>query len=189
MPLGAAVDDLNPLDLRLQPEHPGVAPPSTNCAIPQLSDRLERDERRPTSDERRIAFCKPRAGTRSALKTSVSMTIGPRDRTVLTTRQPPERRRPPPRSGPRSPSHHGEVGDERGAATPRRAARDALHGCLVRASTRLKYRPLPGGRSVISLPGSSTRRWLGLFQDRGPARPRMPRRAGRAGRRRSLIQP
>ena len=41
--LGAAVDDLNSLDLRLQPEHSGVAPPSTDCAIPQLSDRLERD--------------------------------------------------------------------------------------------------------------------------------------------------
>ena len=74
------------------------------------------------------------------------MRIGPRDRTALTTRRSPERRRPLPRSDPRSPSHRVEVADERGAVAPQLAARDAHHGCPVRASTRLKYRPLAGGK-------------------------------------------
>ena len=44
---GAAMNNLNPLKLRFAPEHPSVAPPSTDPAIPQLSSRLERDERGP----------------------------------------------------------------------------------------------------------------------------------------------
>jgi len=60
--LRAAVNNLNPLKLRFQPEHPSVAPASTDPAVPQLSSGLERDERGPARDERGIAFCKPRPG-------------------------------------------------------------------------------------------------------------------------------
>jgi hypothetical protein len=42
-----AVNNLNPLKLPYQPEHPSAAPASTDPAIPQLSSRLERDERGP----------------------------------------------------------------------------------------------------------------------------------------------
>ena len=60
--LGAAVNNLNPLKLRLQPEHPSVAPASTDPAVPQLSSRVERDECGPARDEQGIAFCEPRPG-------------------------------------------------------------------------------------------------------------------------------
>jgi hypothetical protein len=45
--LRAAVNNLNPLKLRFQPEHPSGAPASTDPAVPQLGSRLERDERWP----------------------------------------------------------------------------------------------------------------------------------------------
>ena len=91
------------------------------------------------------------------------MTIGPRDRTELTTRRPPGRRRLPPRSSPRSPSHHAEAADGPAGVARLLAARGALHGCPVRASTRFKYRPLRGGKSPDRRARQlDNRRWLRL---------------------------
>ena len=49
-----------------------------------------------------------------------------------------------------------EVADARGATAPLRTAQDAHRDCPALASTRLQFRPLPGGRSVIYLPDRRT---------------------------------
>jgi hypothetical protein len=76
------VNNLGPLDLGRHPEHARLASAAGYRAILELSSRLEGDERQPAGDERRIVFGKSRAGDEIRVKTSVSMTIGPRDRTV-----------------------------------------------------------------------------------------------------------
>jgi hypothetical protein len=59
--LGAAVDDLDPLDLRFQLEHPRMTPPATDRAVPQLGRRLKRDECWPSGDQWGGALRKARA--------------------------------------------------------------------------------------------------------------------------------
>ena len=83
--LAAAVSNLNPLYRRFQPGHPRVAPAAADRAIPELSARLESDEHgRPlVIDAWRSASLEPGAEFRAAH--IVSMMIGPRDRTEITT--------------------------------------------------------------------------------------------------------
>lgn len=150
--------DLDPLNLRVQPEHARLAPAPADRAIPQLSSRLERDEFRSTGNERRIALDKSRSRYE---KTSVSITIGPRDRTELTTRRPPGRPRPPPRRDPQSPSHRAAAADDRGAEPPRQAARDAHHGHPVRASM-VRHKPTSPGWLLLAHDA------VGRDRDRGP---------------------
>jgi hypothetical protein len=59
--LRAALNDLDPLDLRLHPEHPRLAPAAAYPAIRELRSRLERDECQPTGDQRRVALDEPRS--------------------------------------------------------------------------------------------------------------------------------
>ena len=188
--LGAAVDDLDPLDLGRQPEHARAGCQPRRIASYRSSGAVwkEMNASRPVMSG---AWCSAsrEPGTRSALKTSVSMTIGPRDRTVLRTRRPPGRRRLPSRCDRRSPSHRVEVAVERGAVAPRLAARDVLHGCLMRASTLFRYRPLPGGKSMIYVPGSSQTGVGPLFTNRDRAWPRVRPRARRPARPKSPLRP
>jgi hypothetical protein len=48
------VYDLNSLDLGLELEHPRLTPAATDRTVPKLSDRLERNEGRPTCDDGRV---------------------------------------------------------------------------------------------------------------------------------------
>jgi hypothetical protein len=79
------VDDFHAIDKCFEPEQPGLAPAALQRAIAQFGRGLKRDEGRASGDDRRVAFAKRAPGSRSALKTSVSITIGPRGRVLLTT--------------------------------------------------------------------------------------------------------
>jgi hypothetical protein len=57
---GAAVNDLDPRDLRFQLEHPRVAPAPADRAVAELGSRLKRDDCRPSGDERGVALRKAR---------------------------------------------------------------------------------------------------------------------------------
>ena len=104
------------------------------------------------------------------------MTIGPRDRTALTTRRPPERRRPPPRSDPRSPSHRVEGADERRSSSSTGSSR--CSSLLLRRNAsnigfcrEATLSDRPAGQL-------GKRRWLGPFRNGGRACPQASRGTG-----------
>ena len=171
--LGAAVNSLDPMKLRFQPEHPSVAPASTDPAVPQLSNRLkEMNAGRNVKTTHSVLRAATRERDPAAEAVCVDE-IGPATRPRSRIDGAPETQRPPPRS--RSSITISSCGGsgQTGAVAPRLAARDALRDGPARASTRLKYRPCRQRRIAGSITSPAPRQpaLVRPGHEPGPARP------------------